>query len=155
MTLQQVIRVIEMVAMKQPSVNMIVQNDIFRLNAKPDAKYGVFGWLQGQHSASADSSLIDYSFTFFYVDRLTSDMGNQIEIQSVGIQTLDNILRELNSLDVYVNSSYSFQTFNQRFVDECAGVFCSVTLQVPVSSLCPDGFADFLTNDFNNDFAIY
>lgn len=155
MTLQQVIRVIEMVAMKQPSVNMIVQNDIFRLNAKPDAKYGVFGWLQGQHSASADSSLIDYSFTFFYVDRLTSDMGNQIEIQSVGIQTLDNILRELNSLDVYVNSSYSFQTFNQRFVDECAGVYCSVTLQVPVSSVCSDGFADFQSNDFNNDFTIF
>lgn len=155
MTLQQVIRVIEMVAMKQPSVNMIVQNDIFRLNAKPDAQYGVFGWTQGQHTASADSSLIDYSFTFFYVDRLKNDMSNQIEVQSVGIQTLDNILRELNSLDVYVNSSYSFQTFNQRFVDECAGVFCNVTLQVPVSSVCSDGFADFQSNDFNNDFTIF
>ena len=155
MTLQQVIRVIEMVAMKQPSVNMIVQNDIFRLNAKPDAQYGVFGWTQGQHTASADSSLIDYSFTFFYVDRLKNDMSNQIEVQSVGIQTLDNILRELNSLDVYVNASYSFQTFNQRFVDECAGVFCNVTLQVPVSSVCSDGFADFQSNDFNNDFTIF
>jgi len=155
MTLQQVIKAFEMVASQQPSVNMIVQNDIFRLNSKSDARYGVFGWTQGQHSSSADSSLFTFSFTFFYVDRLKNDVSNQIEVQSVGIQTLDNILRGLEELDIFVSSSYSFQTFNQRFLDECAGVFCNVSLQVPVSSICSESFADFLKMDFNDDFMIF
>lgn len=155
MTLQQVIKLFEVVASQQPSVNMIVQNDIFRLNSKSDARYGVFGWTQGQHSTSADSSLFNYSFTFFYVDRLKHDLSNQIEVQSVGVQTLDNILRKLDEMGVYVNSTYTFQTFNQRFFDECAGVFCNVSLQVPVSSMCSENFADFLKTDFNNGFMIF
>lgn len=155
MTLQQVIKAFEVVASQQPSVNMIVQNDIFRLNSKSDARYGVFGWTQGQHSASIDSDMFTYSFTFFYVDRLKNDVSNQIEVQSVGIQTLDNILRGLEELNIFVSSSYSFQAFNQRFLDECAGVFCNVSLQVPVSSICSESFADFLKTDFNDDFMIY
>lgn len=142
MTLQQVIKAFEVVASMQPSVNMIVQNDIFRLNSKSDARYGVFGWTQGQHSTSVDSSLFSFSFTFFYVDRLKSDKSNEIEVQSVGIQTLDNILRHLDDLGISATSTYSFQTFNQRFLDECAGVFCSVSLQVPASSVCSEDFGD-------------
>jgi len=151
MTLQEVIKVFEAVASQQPSVNMIVRNDIFRLNSKADAKYGVFGWTQGQHSTSADSSMFTYSFVFFYVDRLKNDKGNEIEVQSVGIQTLDNILRRLDEAGIYVGSTYNFQTFNQRFLDECAGVFCNVSLQVPVTSLCSEDFNDV----FNDDFMIF
>ena len=88
------------------------------------------------------------------MDRLKNDRSNQIEIQSVGIQTLDNIIRQLDELGIYSESSYSFQVFNQRFLDECAGVFCNVNLSVPVGSLCPEDFADF-DNDFNDDFMIY
>ena len=153
MTLKEAIKVIELVASHQPSVNMIVENDVYRLNAKPDAKYGVFAWLQGQHSTSIDSNTLSLQFTFFYVDRLTSDKGNQVEIQSVGIQTLDNILRRLDELGMWV-SNYTFQAFNQRFVDECAGVFCNVTIDIPISSVCPESFADF-GKDFNEDFMIY
>lgn len=153
MTLKEAIRVIELVASQQPSVNMIVENDVFRLNAKPDARYGVFAWLQGQHSASVDSNTLSLQFTFFFVDRLTGDRGNQIEVQSVGIQTLDNILRRLDDLGMWV-SRYTFQTFNQRFVDECAGVFTNVTIDIPISSACPESFADF-GKDFNEDFLIY
>ncbi len=151
MTLQEVIKAFEVVASQQPSVNMIVRNDIFRLNSKSDAKYGVFGWTQGQHSSSADSSMFTYSFVFFYVDRLKNDRGNEIEVQSVGIQTLDNILRRLDETGIYVSSTYNFQTFNQRFLDECAGVFCNVSLQVPVTSLCSEDFNDV----FNDDFMIF
>ena len=154
MTLQQVIKAFEMVASQQPSVNMIVRNDIFRLNSKSNAKYGVFGWTQNQHSTSADSSMFTYSFVFFYVDRLKNDRSNEIEVQSVGIQTLDNILRKLDDIGVFVSSTYNFQTFNQRFLDECAGVFCNITLQVPADTLCSECYPDF-DLDFNEDFMIY
>lgn len=154
MTLSETTRLIEIIASHQPSVNMIVRNDVYRLNAKSDARYGVFAWTQGRHSANVDSSIISYEFTFFYVDRLTENLGNQIEIQSVGISTLDNIIRQLAEHDVYIDS-YTFQTFNQRFLDECSGVFASVTLNVPRHSDCSEEFPDFLKEDFNEDFMIY
>ena len=154
MTLLETIRTIENVASQQPAVNMIVRNDIFRLNAVPDARYGVFGWLQNSHRASTSDNRITYSFTFFYVDRLTENAGNQMEIQSVGIQTLDNIIRAMDEIGIYTETSYSFQVFNQRFTDECAGVFCNVNLSVPVGSVCSETFEDF-NSDFNDDFMIY
>lgn len=139
----------------QPSVNMVVQNDIFRLNACSDARYGVFGWLQQEHSGNVDSSLMDFRFTFFYVDRLTEDKSNQIEVQSVGIETLDNIIRKLYELEICAEGDYTIRPFNQRFLDECAGAFVNVTLSVPVSGLCSTSFADFISEDFNDDFLIY
>ena len=83
MTLSDTIRLIETVAAGQPSVHSIIRNDIFRLNALPDAKYAAFGWTQGQHSTSIDANLYTFRFTFFYIDRLTEDMGNQVEVQTV------------------------------------------------------------------------
>ena len=153
MTLSQVIHTIEAVAGGQPTIRSIVRNDIFRLNALPDAKYGVFGWTQGQHASEIASSLITYRFTFFYIDRLTADQGNQLEIQSVGIQTLDNIIRLLEQNGIYSASEWTYTTFNQRFEDETAGVFAQVAFQVPVQGLCGESFADF-NLDFNEDFAI-
>lgn len=155
MTLMQVIKAFEIIASHQPSVNMIVQNDIFRLNSKSDARYGVFGWTQGIHTSGVESNMINYQFTFFYVDRLTEDKGNQIEIQSVGIETLDNIIREMDARGLFVDTNYTMQTFNQRFLDECAGVFCNVTFSVPAASLCSESFGDFLETDFNDDFMIW
>lgn len=145
----------EIIASHEPSVNMIVQNDVFRLNACKDARYGVFAWTQGTHSTGIDDNMIRYQFTLFYVDRLTDDKTNQIEIQSVGIETIDNILKEMDQRGLFADGTYSFQTFNQRFLDECAGVFCNVTISVPAASLCSESFADFLEADFNDDFMIW
>ena len=140
MTLLETIRSIESVASQQPPVNMIVRNDIFRLNAVPDARYGVFAWLQREHSGNVASSLITYAFTFFYVDRLTEDKSNQMEVQSVGIETLDNIIRTLDEKGIFVDAEYTFTAFNQQFVDECAGVMTNVRISVPVASACPEDF---------------
>ena len=153
MTLTEVIHAIELSAGGQPGVHSIVRNDIFRLNTYPDAKYAVFGWTQGQHTSEIASSLVTFRFTFFYIDRLTHDLSNQVEIQSVGITVLDNIIRHLESIGVYSASEWTYTTFNQRFHDECAGVFAQVAFQVPVSGVCAESFADF-NNDFNEDFAI-
>lgn len=136
----------------QPSVKMVVPNDIFRLNATPSAEYAVFGWTQGQHTIGADDSYATYSFTFFYVDRLTEDKGNELEIQSVGITVLDNIIRTVVQAGVQVAGDYTFTSFNQRFVDECAGVYCAIALRVPLDSVCEDSFFDF-NDDFNDDFS--
>lgn len=153
MTLIQLIRIIEEVATHQPNVNMIVKNDIFRMNTAPSLRYGVFAWTQGQHSGVIASGMVTYQLTLFYVDRLTEDRSNMLEVQSVGCLTLGNILRTLENYDIEVGD-YSLQPFNQRFTDECAGVFANVSLTVPDFSLCGETFADY-NDDFNDDFLIY
>lgn len=153
MTLLETIKAMEVIASRQPSIKMIVENDIFRLNTRADARYGVFAFVQGEHSTAIDTNVITYAFTLFYVDRLKNDRSNQIEIQSTGIQTLDNILRTMDEAGIYAETGYSFQVFNQRFVDDCAGVMCRVSLSVPLTGICSDQFADF-NDDFNEDFFI-
>ena len=136
MNLSQTIRAIEKAAAMQPNVRTIVRNDVFRLNALPDVRYGVVAWLQGEHATSADSQLMQYQFTLFYVDRLTEDKGNEVQIQSVGIETLENILRTLQDVGLFPAADYYFRTFNQRFNDECAGAFCTVRLETTTNGLC-------------------
>lgn len=143
--------------MQQPCIRMIVQNDVFRINSAPSLRYGVFAWTQGQHSGVISTGMVTYAFSFFYVDRLTADKSNQVEVQSVGCLTLGNILRTLESYDIEVGD-YTLQPFNQRFTDECAGVFANVTLTIPDASLCGEtyGSGDIAFNDdFNDDFLIY
>lgn len=136
----------------QPPIGSIVRNDVFRINASPAVRYGAFAWLQGEHTTSADGNLMQWAFTFFYVDRLTSDKGNEVQIQSTGIEVLQNILAALEGLGIFAGE-YSFQTFNQRFTDECAGVFCRVTLETAKEGMCAQAW-EFLKNtgDFNLDF---
>ena len=147
MTLSQLIRLFEGIAKQQPSINMIVQNDVYRINSAPSLKYGVFAWTQGQHSGSI-AGMPSYAFSFFYVDRLKDDLSNQVEVQSVGCETIGNILRALEEYDIEVGN-YTMLTFNQRFTDECAGVFCNVTLSVPQVSACPETYGE------RTDFLIY
>ena len=137
---------VEGVARQQPSINMIVQNDVFRINSAPSLKYGVFAWTQGQHTGKVNG-MTSFSLTLFYVDRLLEDKSNQLEIQSVGCETIGNILRQLEEYDIEVGG-YTLQTFNQRFTDECAGVFCNVNLSVLPSAYCGEQFPsedEFLT----------
>ena len=142
MTLYDVIGAIEAAAARQPSVNMIVRQDIYRLNDIADARYGVFGWLQGQHRGATQRSTRTYGFTLFYVDRLiegeplddTAAAGMEA-VQSVAVETLDNIVKALAAAGIMAEP-YTFRTFNQRFADQCAGAYVEVELTAELSVIC-------------------
>lgn len=136
MTLRETIAAIEKVALAQPAVQMLVRNDVYKLNACPDARYGVFAWTQGQHRLDASGDLHTFAFTFFYIDRLTEDQGNMVEVQSMGVQTLENIIRTLENEGIFPAEGWAMQSFNERFEDECAGVFATIRFSVPSDTLC-------------------
>ena len=137
MTLLDVINKIESAAKAQRAVHTIVGGDILRLNTIPDAQYGAFAWVQRQHSEDRDAGLRTYAFSLFYVDRLTHDRRNELEIQAVGIRTLENILARLED-DGIPSGAHSFDTFNIRFTDECAGVWTDVSFTVAASPCAPE-----------------
>lgn len=148
MTLYDVIGAIEAAAARQPSVNMIVRQDIYRLNDIADARYGVFGWLQGQHRGATQRSTRTYGFTLFYVDRLiegeplddTAAAGMEA-VQSVAVETLDNIVKALAAEGI-MPEPYTFRTFNQRFADQCAGAYVEVELTAELDYVCGNNYKD-------------
>ena len=139
MTLLDIISKIEAVAISQPQVNEIVPNDVYALNERASALYGVFAWTQGQHVLNIYGDVTVYTFNLFYIDRLTADQKNKTEVQSVGIQVLSNVLRSFEDDRVAVGEA-RFQTFTEKFADECAGVYCTVTLSVPNDTNCEQNF---------------
>ena len=153
MTLYELVRKIERIASAQPSINMIVENDIDKLNAVGEAQYGVFAFVQGQHSTSANSDWMTYSLTLYYIDRLTEDDSNLLEVQSVGVQTLDNIVRILAQDDPHISvGNYTFQPFSHSFTDECAGVYITVSIQALRCGMCADKHTTSAEGDYNFDY---
>lgn len=153
MRLLELIRTIEGVAAAQPSVNSLVRDNVFLLNENPAVRYGAFAWVQGQHGESIGTEFRTYRFTFFYVDRLTESRGNAVECQSVGMDTLGNIIREL--ADTFAIDEWSIDTFadykRDNFSDMTAGAFASVTMRVPVGG-CWEAFSTRSAGDYGYDY---
>ena len=138
MTLLDAIRLLEAAAARHPAVRTICRRDVFALNERPDIRYGVFAWLQGEHSADIVTGQYRFAFTLFYVDRLTADRSNLEEVQSTGVEVLRSTLLEVEEEGLPADGSLSFTSFRERFVDECGGVFCRVTLVAPQDGTCPE-----------------
>lgn len=142
MTLLDVIKMLEAAAAAQPAVHTIVRQDARRLNDCPDAKYGVFSWVQGTHTRIVGEDEIHFVFNLFYIDRLTADRKNETEIQSVGIQVLDNILHIIddNANVLGFLNEVQFTPFDYRFADECAGVYTTVRIVVSAETTCAEEY---------------
>lgn len=135
MTLLELIQTLKAEALAQPTVKLVVDNDMARLNGIADAEYGVFGYKQNTHSAVGD--WMNYSFTLYYADRLLNDKSNENEILSAGMLTLDNILLAVEESGVVIGNA-QYTTDVVAYADECAVVACDVTLSVTRPSLCRD-----------------
>lgn len=138
MTFAQFVERLKAVALSQPSVRTVLENDVFRLNALPSVEYGVFAFTQGQHNANLDTGVTTYTMTLFYVDRLTEDASNEVEVQSVGIETLTNIIQTL--AEEFGVAPWTINTFNQRLADLCAGAYATVAVDVPFDYTCSDDY---------------
>lgn len=129
MTLKQLIYNILEIAKEKPNIRTAEEGNIYDLNNMPDVEYNVFWLTQGQHRVG--ESTITYNFNMFYVNRLSDNLDNKIDIQSDGIVELVNIINSIvDELDVEVEYPLNFTPFNQRFSDDCSGVYTSVNIVV-------------------------
>lgn len=142
MTLAKIIDTLKMIALKHPNVNSAYEGNIYDiLNAKPDNKYASVVITQQSHTT--DETYDHYGFVIFYVDRLVDDLEeNRVQIQSIGKSMLGNIITAFCNEFEAECDNILYQPFTQRFTDETAGVYCTITIDVIKDGYCAERYWD-------------
>lgn len=143
MTLLETIKLLEEIASQQPNVNGIVESgDIFDLNKEDfQAKYSAFCVTQNTHTVNELYNV--YSFTLFYVDRLTLDKSNKIEIHSTAVEFFSNFIKYVMKNYPDLNWEYGdVTTFTEKFSAECAGAYMTCSITAAATSGCPVIFVE-------------
>lgn len=137
MKFKELINTIERAAKGQPAVHTIIKDDVYKLNTLQDARYGVFAWTQNTHSGDITSSDVGFSFNLFYIDRLQKDEGNLEDVYSTAVDVLVNIIRTLEAEGIGIDT-WQMQPFTQKFLDQCAGMYATITLSAMVDDTCEE-----------------
>ena len=139
MTLFDIIRNLQAIAAQEPSVRSVSDGDIYdALNAAVDIRYGCFHITQDTHTTNGDLDV--WGLNLFYIDRLLDNGENRLSIQSAGITILENVLKRFADTfgAEYINNIV-YTPFTQRFKDNCAGVFCKISISTVMDNLCAEG----------------
>ena len=139
MTLFDIIRNLQAIAAQEPSVRSVSDGDIYdALNAAVDIKYGCFHITQDTHTTNGDLDV--WGLNLFYIDRLLDNNENRLSIQSAGITILENVLKRFaDTFGAEYMNNIVYTPFTQRFKDNCAGVFCKISVSTVMDNLCAEG----------------
>lgn len=142
MTLYAIIEKLKMLALKHPNVNSAYEGNIYDImNTNPEQKYASVVLTQQSHTQ--DDTYDHYGFNLFYVDRLVDDMDdNRVQIQSTGKSMLSNIIKAFCEEFDAECETINYQTFTERFADECAGVYCTITIDMVKDIYCTEKYWD-------------
>ena len=139
MTLYQVIKQLQRIALSQHNVRTVGEGDLYRdLNSDPSIQYDVFYITQNQHQT--EDEFDRSSFNLFFISRQEdTEAGNALQIQSIGKEVIENVIK-IFCEDFYseVYGTIYWQPFVQRFADLTAGIYAIITLEVPKDSICID-----------------
>lgn len=136
MNLYQTVQYILSVAKAQPNVGLAYEGDIYDLNELQNIAYPAVVVAQNIHAENGEWR--GYGFNIFYVDRLTDDKKNRLEIQNIALEALSNIYKVLVESGFEIQGEMRFHPFDERFDAECAGMYMELVLQSE-ESLCADG----------------
>lgn len=112
-------------------VNEYGEGDIYEHLNSGEHKYPCVFLTVTNIQSSVSSTL--YNFTIFYTDRLVESGNNRTNIQSTGINVIQQILNRLiQEYPTFEVTDTNFTPFTEKFADMCAGVFCDVVLDNPL-----------------------
>ena len=134
-----------------PNIEYVVYGDVYELNHIQNVTYPAVVVTVGQHTSNLDNYNFNYRLNIFYVDRLTDDKENKIDVHAAAIIFINSLLKALD--DEYIISDYEIFNFNERFNDVCAGAYVSCKIQMPISECYdfPGGETDIKINNLDNE----
>ena len=149
MNLYELINAIKQLCEGVPNVHTVLSGDVYQLNSNPDLEYSAMVISQDTHTVRPNDEYIDYTFNIFYVDRLTEDKSNKIDIENTAIQTLKHISNSLDELGFYIND-FETQIFEERFEALCAGAYARMVVRVNNDECGNTLGSIYVTNDVYN-----
>ena len=140
MTLFEIVDILKKIALNQPNIRSVSDGSVYdALNNNPSVQYDVFHISQTNHRE--DENYDYYGFNLSYISRLEDSLeNNRLQIQSIGKEVLSNIIRTLCENFAIDYPTITYFPFTQRFNDLCAGVYCSLQLDVPKELWCADDY---------------
>lgn len=153
MTLETLLYNIGELALKNNLVNAyFAGGSLYELNAEIINEYPIiFLTPAGDHTVKENTTR--FSLTIYYADRLWDDDRNETDICSAAIETLKNIMRQINYLDwvAYVQEEPVIRLFTEteRMNDRVAGAYMQVWVETLNASTCPE-FLDELGRPMGN-----
>lgn len=137
MNLKNVVDIIKYVSMLQPNIRQFAEGSVYDINKNPSNKYCNIVLTQREHTETEQTYI--FNFIIFYVDRLVDNMdSNRLQVQSAGISALSNIFRTLEQEYDFEFLNKTYTTYKERFLDECAGAYANVRIEVYKDVLCPE-----------------
>ena len=125
----QILRKLEAYSLSLPYVHSANLGDIYEyLNGKPNVKYAAVNIDINQ--STRNDNLITYSVYLYYIDRLTEDKSNWIEVKTTAEQVLNSIVNYAAKIGD-VDDGWTINYFEQQFADYCAGGYVQFNLEVP------------------------
>lgn len=138
MLLIQAINKIQEISALQRNVSFVSAEDVYEAMALPNIDYGAMVFNQTSYHYDIDLGLNRLSFRLFYIDRLTDDESNKLEVQSIGFEVLKEVIKGMNSLSLNPAKGLVFRPFTQKFKDMCAGAYVEMTVEFYDEWTCPD-----------------
>lgn len=139
----QIMKKLEAYSSSLPYVNEVNLGDIYEyLNGNPDVKYASVN-IDINNSVRNDG-LSSYSVYLYYVDRLTEDKSNWMEVKTTAEQVLNSIINYAAKIGD-VNDGWTINYFEQQFADYCAGGYVQFNLEVP------NEMGDCLIDEYKDD----
>lgn len=129
-SLKDIYSTVEQIIKKIPNINTFV-SDFDYLN-REDTKYTAI--VLQQVNATRSDYYLTYNFNLGYVDRLLEDRSNELDIQSAGVLILNKIVDQLNGIEDIDVEATSFNYFTQRFLADCAGAYCNLSVSIPIET---------------------
>ena len=128
MNLQNTLEYIASVAQNHPLINSSYVGSIYDLNSNTNTKYAVFA-VEDIDVTKQNNTLL-YNCYLYVVDRVMNDESNTIAVQTMAVNTLQEIINYIEgysqSLEVY--GSYIITPIRQKFTDDCAGAYVQLRL---------------------------
>lgn len=119
---------------------------IYELNADNIKEYPVlFTAPTGAHSVHQNTT--DFTITLYYLDRLTRDNENGINVLSTSIEQLKGLINGIKNIDGVVNVVEDYDIINfadtQGTSDNVAGAYATIKVTVINSESCEKDWAGY------------
>lgn len=120
-------------------------SSIYEINPHSIKEYPIlFSSPTGNHRVTVDTTT--FSITLTYMERLEKDSINDIQIYSVAVENLKDIIRGIAEIYGVIAVSDEYRIYNfietERMEDRVAGAYAQIEITVSNEDICPEDIED-------------